>query len=56
MGRNMNDTKGFVKYTVSATSIQAQFIRSFRGNFTDSFAIGDPVTAGSPAPAATPRS
>jgi hypothetical protein len=39
MGSNMNDTKGFVKYTVSAIRIQAQFIRSFRGNFQDGFTI-----------------
>jgi hypothetical protein len=51
MGQNLNDTKGFVEYTVSATQIQARFVRSFRGDFTDSFTITN-AGGGEPAPPA----
>jgi hypothetical protein len=59
MGSNMNPTKGFMKYTVSATQIQAQFIRSAGGTFTDSFTItdanpGQPVTSSTSPPATSP--
>jgi hypothetical protein len=39
MGGNSNPTDGFVRYQVSADKISAQFVRSARGTFTDSFTI-----------------
>ena len=39
-GNNLNPQKGFVKYTVSASGISAQFVPSTHtSNFTDSFSI-----------------
>ncbi len=42
MGSNLAPTRGFVKYTVSATRLHAQFVRSAGGGFTDAFTIGSP--------------
>src|SRR5207237_505454 len=39
MGSNSNPTKGFMKYTVTATQLSATFVRSTGGTFTDSFTI-----------------
>ena len=39
MGSNMDPTAGLMKYTVSATQLSAQFVRSALGDFTDSFTI-----------------
>jgi hypothetical protein len=47
MGRGRNPTFGFVKYTVTPTRLDAQFVRSAGGTFTDGFTIS--------APAASPR-
>jgi len=41
MGKNISPAMGFVKYTVTATGITAQFVRS-TGSFSDSFTIGSP--------------
>ncbi len=38
-GSNSNPTFGFLKFTISPTSISAQFVRGAGGNFTDSFTI-----------------
>src|SRR5438132_298697 len=38
-GANSNPTFGFLKFTISPTSISAQFVRGAGGNFTDSFTI-----------------
>src|SRR5882672_3997543 len=42
MGSNLSPTKGFVKYTVTATELTAQFVRSAGDSFTDSFTIRSP--------------
>jgi len=42
MGSNINGTHGFVKYTVSAERIQAQFVPTTPGGFADQFTIADP--------------
>jgi hypothetical protein len=42
MGSNINRTHGFVKYTVSAERIQAQFVATTPGGFADQFTIADP--------------
>ena len=55
MGGNANPTTGFVRYQVSADQISAQFVRSARGNFTDSFTITSGATVNSP-PSATATS
>ncbi len=38
-GSNANPTFGFLKVTVSSTSLSVQFVRGAGGNFTDSFTI-----------------
>ena len=38
-GSGNNPTFGFLKFTVSPTSISAQFVRGAGGSFTDSFTI-----------------
>ena len=38
-GSNSNPTFGFLKFTISPTTISAQFVRGAGGNFTDSFTI-----------------
>src|SRR5258706_404314 len=48
MGSNMIPTKGFMRYTVSATQLSAQFVRSAGGSFTDSFAISGAATNSQP--------
>jgi hypothetical protein len=40
MGSNANPTYGFLKVTVSNTSLTAQFIRAAGGTYTDTFTIG----------------
>jgi hypothetical protein len=42
MGANIERTNGFVKYTVSADRIQAQFVGTTKGKFDDQFTIADP--------------
>ena len=42
MGSNINRTNGFVKYTVTAERIQAQFVAVSNGGFRDQFTIADP--------------
>jgi hypothetical protein len=42
MGGNINRTNGFVKYTVTAERIQAQFVATTKGTFADQFTIADP--------------
>jgi hypothetical protein len=39
MGGNVSPTKGFVKFTVSSSQLQAQFIAATSGSFTDAFTI-----------------
>ena len=39
MGSNANPTYGFLKVTVTATSLSAQFVRGAGGSYTDSFII-----------------
>jgi calcineurin-like phosphoesterase family protein len=51
MGSNLNRTNGFVKYTVSAERIQAQFVATTTGGFGDQFTIADP-DADAPTPLA----
>jgi PKD repeat protein len=36
-----SDTFGYMKYTLTGTSVQAQFVRTSGGSFTDSYSIGD---------------
>jgi Calcineurin-like phosphoesterase len=38
-GSNSNPTFGFLKFTISPTSISAQFVKGAGGNYTDSFTI-----------------
>ena len=42
MGSNINPTHGFMKYTVSADRLQAQFVVAGKGTFADQFAVVDP--------------
>jgi hypothetical protein len=53
MGSNMNSTKGFMKFTVDAERIQAQFVRTLRGTFADQFSIVDPAPGAPPTPPVT---
>jgi hypothetical protein len=53
MGSNMNPTVGFMKYTVSAAELSAKFVRSARGNFTDSFTISGAPANNPPAAVST---
>ena len=50
MGSNLNSTKGFMKFTVNAERIRAQFVRTHKGTFSDQFEIIDPRPASAPAP------
>ena len=52
MGGNINPAHGFMKYTVTADRIQAQFVRTSKGAFADQFSIVDP-NPGSAQPPAT---
>ncbi|HVW32053.1 MAG TPA: metallophosphoesterase [Acidimicrobiia bacterium] len=45
MGSNINYAHGFMKYTVTADRIQAQFVRTSKGTFADQFQIVDPDPA-----------
>ena len=45
MGSNLNRTHGFMKYTVTAERIQAQFVATTKGGFGDQFTIADPHPA-----------
>jgi len=45
---------GFVKYTVSATQITAQFVADRPGPFSDAFTITDPTAGPAPAPGPGP--
>jgi hypothetical protein len=42
MGSNIKPTHGFMKYTVTADRIQAQFVATRNGGFADQFTIADP--------------
>ncbi len=53
MGSNINPTHGFMKYTVTAEQIQAQFVRTSKGTFADQFSIVDPHPGEPPVPPAT---
>jgi hypothetical protein len=53
MGSNINPTHGFVKYTVTTDRIQAQFVRTSPGSFSDQFQIVDPNPGSAPAPPVT---
>ena len=50
MGSNKNATYGFLKVTVSATQMSAQFVRGSGGSFTDSFSLTKSQTSPSPSP------
>lgn len=50
-GANINQTYGFMKFTISESHISAQFIRSAGGTFSDSFSISD---SGVPTPTSGP--
>ena len=39
MGSNANPTYGFLKVTVTSTSLSAQWVRGAGGSYTDSFTI-----------------
>jgi hypothetical protein len=52
MGSNINRTHGFMKYTVTADRIQAQFVATTKGGFADQFTIADP-NPGQPPPPTT---
>jgi hypothetical protein len=52
MGSNINPSHGFMKYSVTADRIEAQFVRTSKGTFADQFAIVDP-NPGTFAPPAT---
>lgn len=55
MGSNVNPRKGFVKYTVSASGITAQFVGATNtSNFTDSFTIAGSSSGATPTPTTTP--
>lgn len=54
MGSNNNATYGFLKVTVSATQMSAQFVRGSGGSFTDSFSMTQPGSTSSPSPTPTP--
>ena len=55
MGLNLKPTHGFVKYTVTAERIQAQFVATSNGGFADQFTIADPHPAvPTPLPALLP--
>lgn len=56
MGANSNARKGFVKYTLSAQQLTAQFIGATAGSFTDSFTIQNsgPIVSISPSPTGVP--
>jgi hypothetical protein len=41
-GSNLNETAGFMKYTVSAERLTGTFVRSAKGTFADSFTITRP--------------
>ena len=45
MGSNITPTHGFVKYTVTADRIQAQFVNTGKNPFADQFSIVDPAPA-----------
>src|SRR5581483_3227822 len=45
MGSNLDRTHGFMKYTVTADRIQAQFVATTKGGFGDEFTIADPNPA-----------
>jgi len=51
MGSNIDRTHGFMKFTVNAERIQAQFVATSKGTFGDQFTIADPHPA-APAPVA----
>jgi hypothetical protein len=53
MGSNNNATYGFLKVTVSATQMSAQFVRGSGGSYTDSFSMTQSGSTASPSPSAT---
>jgi hypothetical protein len=54
MGSNINPSHGFMKYTVTADRIEAQFVRTSQGTFADQFAIIDPDPGSSTPPTTSP--
>ena len=54
MGSNNNATYGFLKVTVSATQMSAQFARGSGGSYTDSFSLTQSGSTPSPSPTPTP--
>ncbi|HEX6380967.1 MAG TPA: hypothetical protein VF180_06970 [Acidimicrobiia bacterium] len=52
MGSNIERTHGFMKFTVTAERIQAQFVATNEGPFGDQFTVADP-NPGAPAALAT---
>ena len=54
MGSNNNATYGFLKVTVSATQMSAQFVRGSGGSYTDSFSLTQSGSTASPSPTPTP--
>ncbi len=54
MGSNNNATYGFLKVTVSATQMSAQFARGSGGSYTDSFSLTQSGSTTSPSPTPTP--
>jgi hypothetical protein len=54
MGSNNNATYGFLKVTVSATQMSAQFVRGSGGSYTDSFSMTQSGSSPSPTPTPTP--
>jgi hypothetical protein len=53
MGSNNNATYGFLKVSISATQLSAQFVRGSGGSFTDSFSLTQPQTSPSPSPSSS---
>ncbi|GIW62096.1 MAG: hypothetical protein KatS3mg089_0948 [Patescibacteria group bacterium] len=56
MGSNFNPTYGFIKFTVSDSRIQAEFVKGLNlsGNFTENFSIIDNASQISPTVTPTP--
>jgi hypothetical protein len=54
MGSNNNATYGFLKVSVSATQMSAQFVRGAGGSYTDSFSLTQSGATTSPSPTPTP--
>jgi Calcineurin-like phosphoesterase len=53
MGSNRNATYGFLKVSISATQLSAQFVRGSGGSFADSFSLTKSQTSPSPSPSSS---